>query len=221
MSKEVFEYCNYYDVDVYERNMTSDTTVMPKSVTPNFLIKKKEKISHKSPPEYLSIEEPDVYNFNQNIPKSSLSVSNCFDIDENQFNSVPQSHNKPSSSTKKFETNLFSTTNEIENIERKVHRKKKRRNSITSLSVSTISVYSAFAPNNKSDIKPYKRSTCQLLCNSSIMLGREFCYAVEGGMTTPILLSIGLPLHLYSLVWIISPILGFVLQPILGSLSDR
>uniref|UniRef100_H2YY28 Major facilitator superfamily (MFS) profile domain-containing protein n=1 Tax=Ciona savignyi TaxID=51511 RepID=H2YY28_CIOSA len=68
---------------------------------------------------------------------------------------------------------------------------------------------------------PPKRSKCQMFMNSAIMFGREFCYAVEAGLTTPILLSIGLPSNLYSLVWVISPILGFVLQPIVGNLSDR
>ncbi|XP_078691200.1 membrane-associated transporter protein-like [Branchiostoma floridae x Branchiostoma belcheri] len=65
------------------------------------------------------------------------------------------------------------------------------------------------------------RSTCELLLNSSIMLGREFCYAVEAALVTPILLTIGLPKDLYSVVWIISPVLGFLLQPVLGSYSDR
>ncbi|XP_066292611.1 membrane-associated transporter protein-like [Branchiostoma lanceolatum] len=65
------------------------------------------------------------------------------------------------------------------------------------------------------------RTTCELLLNSSIMLGREFCYAVEAALVTPILLTIGLPKDLYSVVWIISPVLGFVLQPVLGSYSDR
>ncbi|XP_019642369.1 PREDICTED: membrane-associated transporter protein-like [Branchiostoma belcheri] len=53
------------------------------------------------------------------------------------------------------------------------------------------------------------------------MLGREFCYAVEAALVTPILLTIGLPKDLYSVVWIISPVLGFLLQPVLGSYSDR
>ncbi|KAI5622561.1 membrane-associated transporter protein, partial [Silurus asotus] len=33
-------------------------------------------------------------------------------------------------------------------------------------------------------------------------------------------LSVGLPRSLYSLVWLISPVLGFVLQPVIGSASD-
>uniref|UniRef100_H2Y2P9 Membrane-associated transporter protein n=1 Tax=Ciona intestinalis TaxID=7719 RepID=H2Y2P9_CIOIN len=70
-------------------------------------------------------------------------------------------------------------------------------------------------------VVPPKRTRCQMMMNSAIMFGREFCYAVEAGLTTPILLSIGLPSNMYSLVWVISPIMGFVLQPIIGNLSDR
>ena len=100
-------------------------------------------------------------------------------------------------------------------------KRRRRRYSISSLPVSTVSVFSAFRAQNQNEEKTPKRSTCQLLLNSSIMFGREFCYAVEGGLTTPILLSIGLPLNMYSLVWVVSPVLGFILQPIIGSLSDR
>jgi len=98
--------------------------------------------------------------------------------------------------------------------------RRRRRYSINSIPVSRVSAFSAFRRQPQSS-KPPRRSTTQLLMNSSIMFGREFCYAVEGGLTTPILLSIGLPLHMYSLVWVLSPILGFILQPIMGSLSDR
>uniref|UniRef100_UPI00358ED006 membrane-associated transporter protein n=1 Tax=Myxine glutinosa TaxID=7769 RepID=UPI00358ED006 len=67
---------------------------------------------------------------------------------------------------------------------------------------------------------PVSRSTASILMHSAIMFGREMCYAVEGAFATPVLLSVGLPRNLYSLVWFISPMLGFVLQPLLGSASD-
>ncbi|XP_044287394.1 membrane-associated transporter protein [Varanus komodoensis] len=57
--------------------------------------------------------------------------------------------------------------------------------------------------------------------HSMAMFGREFCYAVEAAFVTPVLLSVGLPKNLYSLVWLISPLLGFVLQPVVGSASDH
>ncbi|NXC42876.1 S45A2 protein, partial [Penelope pileata] len=68
---------------------------------------------------------------------------------------------------------------------------------------------------------PKKRATGRLIMHSMAMFGREFCYAVEAAFVTPVLLSVGLPKDLYSLVWLISPILGFVLQPVVGSASDH
>ncbi|NXS45812.1 S45A2 protein, partial [Balaeniceps rex] len=68
---------------------------------------------------------------------------------------------------------------------------------------------------------PKKRAAGRLVMHSMAMFGREFCYAVEAAFVTPVLLSVGLPKHLYSLVWLISPILGFMLQPVAGSASDH
>uniref|UniRef100_A0A670YF86 Solute carrier family 45 member 2 n=1 Tax=Pseudonaja textilis TaxID=8673 RepID=A0A670YF86_PSETE len=70
-------------------------------------------------------------------------------------------------------------------------------------------------------VKPSKKRTGQLIMHSTIMFGREFCYAVEAAFVTPVLLTVGLPKSLYSIVWLISPILGFLLQPVVGSVSDR
>ncbi|XP_053889213.1 membrane-associated transporter protein isoform X2 [Malaclemys terrapin pileata] len=70
-------------------------------------------------------------------------------------------------------------------------------------------------------VEPVKKPSGRLIMHSMAMLGREFCYAVEAAFVTPVLLSVGLPKSLYSLVWLISPILGFVLQPVVGSASDH
>ncbi|KAG9488389.1 hypothetical protein GDO78_007936, partial [Eleutherodactylus coqui] len=70
-------------------------------------------------------------------------------------------------------------------------------------------------------VEPPRRSTSRLILHSMVMFGREFCYAVEAAFVTPVLLSVGLPKSLYSLVWLISPILGFILQPVVGSASDH
>ncbi|NXB57551.1 S45A2 protein, partial [Struthidea cinerea] len=70
-------------------------------------------------------------------------------------------------------------------------------------------------------VVPRKRAVRRLVMHSMAMFGREFCYAVEAAFVTPVLLSVGLPKNLYSLVWLISPILGFVLQPVVGSASDH
>ncbi|XP_051533503.1 membrane-associated transporter protein-like [Myxocyprinus asiaticus] len=69
-------------------------------------------------------------------------------------------------------------------------------------------------------VEPPKRSRGRLIMHGMVMFGREFCYAVEAAFVTPVLLSVGLPKHLYSLVWLISPVLGFILQPVIGSASD-
>lgn len=69
-------------------------------------------------------------------------------------------------------------------------------------------------------VEPPRRSRGRLVLHGLVMFGREFCYAVEAAFVTPVLLSVGLPRSLYSLVWLISPILGFLLQPVIGSASD-
>uniref|UniRef100_A0A3Q1FWI3 Solute carrier family 45 member 4b n=1 Tax=Acanthochromis polyacanthus TaxID=80966 RepID=A0A3Q1FWI3_9TELE len=53
------------------------------------------------------------------------------------------------------------------------------------------------------------------------MFGREFCYAMETALVTPVLLQIGLPEQYYSLTWFLSPILGLLFTPLIGSASDR
>lgn len=70
------------------------------------------------------------------------------------------------------------------------------------------------------DLHP-QRSFWELLFNGCILFGIEFSYAMETAYVTPVLLQMGLPDQLYSLVWFISPILGFLLQPLLGAWSDR
>ncbi|XP_076865969.1 LOW QUALITY PROTEIN: solute carrier family 45 member 4 [Brachyhypopomus gauderio] len=57
--------------------------------------------------------------------------------------------------------------------------------------------------------------------HGAIMFGREFCYAMETALVTPVLLQIGLPEQYYSLVWFLSPILGLLFTPLIGSASDR
>ncbi|XP_056410566.1 proton-associated sugar transporter A isoform X2 [Hyla sarda] len=69
------------------------------------------------------------------------------------------------------------------------------------------------------DLHP-RRSFLDLLFNGCILFGIEFCYAMETAYVTPVLLQIGLPDEFYSMVWFISPLLGFLLQPLLGAWSD-
>ncbi|KAF4018450.1 hypothetical protein G4228_009952 [Cervus hanglu yarkandensis] len=60
------------------------------------------------------------------------------------------------------------------------------------------------------DLHP-QRSFRELLFNGSVLFGIEFSYAMETAYVTPVLLQMGLPDQLYSLVWFISPILGALL----------
>ncbi|XP_026107460.1 solute carrier family 45 member 4-like [Carassius auratus] len=57
--------------------------------------------------------------------------------------------------------------------------------------------------------------------HSAVMFGREFCYAMETALVTPVLLQLGLPEQYYSLNWFLSPILGLIFTPLCGSASDR
>lgn len=59
------------------------------------------------------------------------------------------------------------------------------------------------------------------LMHGAVMFGREFCYAMETALVTPVLLQIGLPKQYYSLTWFLSPVLGLIFTPVIGSASDR
>ncbi|XP_077447439.1 solute carrier family 45 member 4-like [Stigmatopora argus] len=59
------------------------------------------------------------------------------------------------------------------------------------------------------------------LMHGAVMFGREFCYAMETALVTPVLLQIGLPEQYNSLTWFLSPVLGLMFTPLIGSASDR
>lgn len=52
-------------------------------------------------------------------------------------------------------------------------------------------------------------------------MGIEFSYAAETAFVSPTLLKIGVQHRHMTLVWALSPLIGFFVTPILGSLSDR
>lgn len=56
---------------------------------------------------------------------------------------------------------------------------------------------------------------------SAAVMGIEFCYAAETAFVSPILLKIGVCHKLMTLIWCLSPTIGFFLTPTLGSLSDK
>lgn len=65
-----------------------------------------------------------------------------------------------------------------------------------------------------------KKTTSELIRISAAVMGIEFSYAAETAFVSPILLKIGVQHEHMTMVWALSPILGFLITPILGSLSD-
>lgn len=61
----------------------------------------------------------------------------------------------------------------------------------------------------------------ELIRVSAAVMGIEFSYAAETAFVSPTLLKIGVEHQHMTLVWALSPLVGFFLTPILGSLSDR
>ena len=66
-----------------------------------------------------------------------------------------------------------------------------------------------------------RRTRLQLVMISTAVCGIEFCYAAETAFVSPTLLKIGVPVVYMTLIWCLSPLIGFLLVPVLGSLSDR
>jgi len=68
----------------------------------------------------------------------------------------------------------------------------------------------------------YRRKTrWELTRISAAVMGIEFAYAAETAFVSPTLLKIGVLHEHMTLIWCLSPLIGFFLTPILGSLSDR
>lgn len=75
--------------------------------------------------------------------------------------------------------------------------------------------------NKKLENQTRPKSRAELLKVSAAVMGIEFSYAAETAFVSPTLLSIGVQHQHMTLVWALSPIVGFFLTPIMGSLSDR
>ncbi|EDW36739.1 GL18421 [Drosophila persimilis] len=56
---------------------------------------------------------------------------------------------------------------------------------------------------------------------SAIAMAIEFAYAAETSFVSPILLSIGVDHKVMTMAWGLSPLIGFFVSPLLGSISDR
>ncbi|XP_039432327.1 proton-associated sugar transporter A [Culex pipiens pallens] len=66
-----------------------------------------------------------------------------------------------------------------------------------------------------------KKTRLELIRVSAAVMGIEFSYAAETAFVSPTLLKIGVQHQHMTLVWCLSPLVGFFLTPVLGSLSDR
>merc|ERR1719283_268671 len=66
-----------------------------------------------------------------------------------------------------------------------------------------------------------RKSRKELFKISAAVMGIEFAYAAETAFVSPTLLKIGVSQSHMTLIWCLSPLVGFFLTPILGSLSDR
>ncbi|XP_012526634.1 proton-associated sugar transporter A [Monomorium pharaonis] len=66
-----------------------------------------------------------------------------------------------------------------------------------------------------------KKTRGELVRVSAAVMGIEFSYAAETAFVSPTLLKIGVDHQHMTLVWALSPLVGFFVTPILGSMSDR
>ncbi|XP_015604652.1 proton-associated sugar transporter A isoform X2 [Cephus cinctus] len=66
-----------------------------------------------------------------------------------------------------------------------------------------------------------KKTRGELVRVSAAVMGIEFSYAAETAFVSPTLLKIGVDHQHMTLVWALSPLVGFFVTPILGSVSDR
>jgi solute carrier family 45 protein 1/2/4 len=66
-----------------------------------------------------------------------------------------------------------------------------------------------------------RKTRTELIRISAAVMGIEFSYSAETAFVSPTLLKIGVEHKHMTLVWALSPLIGFFLTPILGSLSDR
>ncbi|CAF0713395.1 unnamed protein product [Brachionus calyciflorus] len=65
------------------------------------------------------------------------------------------------------------------------------------------------------------RSKIDLLKMGAVYFGIELLFSLEIALTVPILLESNVSKNIYSYVYFLSPVFGFIFQPILGAMSDR
>ncbi|EDW68501.1 membrane-associated transporter protein [Drosophila virilis] len=66
-----------------------------------------------------------------------------------------------------------------------------------------------------------RKTRLELYRMSAIAMAIEFAYAAETSFVSPILLQIGIDHKHMTMAWGLSPLIGFFVSPLLGSISDR
>lgn len=66
-----------------------------------------------------------------------------------------------------------------------------------------------------------QKERSELVRVSAAVMGIEFSYAAETAFVSPTLLKIGVNHQQMTLVWALSPLVGFFVTPVLGSISDK
>jgi solute carrier family 45 protein 1/2/4 len=80
---------------------------------------------------------------------------------------------------------------------------------------------SNFFKNSISIFDCRRKSRAELVRVSAAVMGIEFAYSAETAFVSPTLLGIGIQHRNMTLIWCLSPMIGFFLTPLLGSFSDR
>ncbi|KAI7849215.1 major facilitator superfamily domain-containing protein [Circinella umbellata] len=75
--------------------------------------------------------------------------------------------------------------------------------------------------NESNQEERHNLSLLMLFCLTLCMSGVQFTWTVELAYGTPYLLSFELSKDVTALVWLIGPLSGLIMQPVIGSLSDR
>lgn len=63
--------------------------------------------------------------------------------------------------------------------------------------------------------------TWRIICLTFGMIGNQLIWALQNGNASAYFLSLGLPDYLVGFAWLPGPLGGIIVQPIIGTISDR
>lgn len=90
------------------------------------------------------------------------------------------------------------------------------KNSFNVISLNSNEIASQINPNEKSN-----KSTQELFKLGLVYFAIELLFSIEIALTVPLMLKLKVSEDIYSFVYFISPLVGFLVQPILGAYSDK